>query len=489
MVLSSILPKDGIYSAADPKSILISSICDRIDEIKEGTLFICHIGARFSPLAHLEEIAARGAAAILMAEANASSMEAPLPCFYAADLLRAEAEILKRFYENTLTRVTLFAVTGTNGKTSTAMILAHLFHSAGIPSGYMGTLGVYLNDEELPTSNGGLTTPSAASVYQRIETLVKRGATHIVLEASSHAIAQGRIAGLSFDSVLFTNLTEDHLDYHGTMEAYFAAKKTIFIQAKKAIINADDDYGARLLEELPIPCKSIAAIADHADYSVDELHESGTESTQYLCRAPFGTFAVEYPLFGAFNVYNTLLAIATAVEAGLCPDEIQRALRTVKRPKGRLERLPLSKPFSVIIDYAHTPDAVKGALKAVRRVAKGRLLALFGAGGEREREKRPKMAEIAVTLSDMVILTSDNPRGEAPSAIFSDLLSGIGAHENYILIPNRADAIRYALGILKENDVLLLLGKGHEEYLLVGEEKRDFSERAIVYCYFKERES
>ena len=338
-------------------------------------------------------------------------------------------------------------------------------------------------------TNGTMTTPSAAALYQRLSTLVGLGAEYVVMEVSSHAVVQGRVGGLSFDSAIFTNLSEDHLDYHGSMEEYYLAKKRLFAQAARAIVCTDDDYGARLCRELTIPHKRVAVIDTDADYTLGELYEAGMERTQYLCQAPYGSFEVVYPLFSAFNVYNTLLAIAAASEAGLCPGEITRALRTLPQPCGRLEKLPLKKPFSVVIDYAHTPDAVQGAIKTVRRATRGRLLTLLGAGGEREREKRPKMAKIAVTHSDTVLFTSDNSRTESPAAIFSDLLSGVGTKKNFLLIPDRADAIRHGIDLLREEDTLLLLGKGHEEYLIEGEEARPFSERRVVYDYLKEKES
>lgn len=488
MLLSAILPKNGVYSEADPKEVLIESICDRIQDIKGRALFICKEGARFSPIEHLDEIEGAGAAAILLSKGCHPKSPPTVPCFYAEDLTEAEGQVLKRFYADVLKELKLFAVTGTNGKTSTALFLAHLFHSSGIPTAYIGTLGTLFGDEDL-SDGTAMTTPSAAALYRQLSRLAERGARQVVMEVSSHAIAQERVSTLPFCSAIFTNLSEDHLDYHKTMEKYYRTKKRLFSQAELAIVCVDDDYGARLCSELTIPVRRVAVLADEADYTVADWYENGTEDTQYLCVAPFGSFGVTYPLFSSFNVYNTLLAIAAASEAGLCPDQISRALRTLPHPRGRLEKLSLDEPFSVIIDYAHTPDAVKGAIKAVRRSSHGRLFVLLGAGGEREREKRPKMAEIAVSLSDTVILTSDNPRGEDPTHIFSDLLSGVGRRKNYILIPDRADAIRYALSFLRDRDTLLLLGKGHEEYLIEGEKRIAFSEKQTVYDYFKEKKA
>lgn len=487
MLLSAILPKQGIYSEADPSSISIKSVCDRIQDVSANALFICKEGANFSPILHIEEIERAGAAAILLSKNSVPPRKTALPCFFADDLREAEQHVLRRFYESTLRQLKLFAVTGTNGKTSTALFLSHLFEASGIPCAYIGTLGTRFRGEDL-ADGAEMTTPSAAILFRRLFRLLEMGATHVVMEVSSHAIAQERITVLSFSAVIFTNLSEDHLDYHGTMEEYYRTKKRLFKQTALAIVCVDDDYGVRLCSELTIPVRRVAVLDETADYTAEEWYETGTESTQYLCRAPFGSFPVTYPLFSAFNVYNTLLAIAAASESGLCPDQIVHALRTLPHPCGRLEKLPIGAPFSVIIDYAHTPDAVKGAIDAVRRASRGRLFVLLGAGGEREREKRPKMAKNAVTRSDMVIFTSDNPRNEASSDIFCDLLTGVGECKNYILIPDRADAIRYALAHLSEGDTLLLLGKGHEEYLIEGNERTAFSERRIVYDYLKEKD-
>ena len=485
MRLSDLLPKEGVFGEYDPSLITVSGVCTHTEKLQKGMLFIAKRGARTDATKLLDKIEEKGAGALLLEENTTLCRETKIPCFYAKNITLTEAKIWERYYGDPAKNLRIFGVTGTNGKTSTAEFLTHIFNTAGIPTAYIGTLGTRFKDTVI-ASGDTMTTPPAEALYRTLRELVDLGARALVMEVSSHAASQGRVALLNFESLLFTNLTEDHLDYHGSMENYFIAKRSLFAQAKLAIINKDDDYGQRLLAEFPVK-RSIAVIED-ADYTVSDLHENGYESTQYSCVSPSGVFSVSYPFFGSFHVYNTLLATAAALSAGACFEDVRRALSTLKAPKGRLEVLPLNKEYTVIIDYAHTPDAMACAIKSVRRLTRGRLFVVFGAGGEREREKQPQMGHIAVSLATHVFLTEDNPRGEAQAQIFSDILLGIKNNDNYSVIENRADAIRTALDSLVDGDTLLLLGKGHEEYLLIGEEKRFFSEREIVYEHLKEKE-
>lgn len=489
MRLSTLFSDLAVSGTLPPTEVTVSAVCDHTDEITPGCLFICKAGRRFSPLAHLDEIEARGAAALLLAKGEALPKKTTLPIFYAEDLARTEAAVLDRFYGYPTKKLRLFAVTGTNGKTSTALFLAHLFHASGIPCGYMGTLGATMGGAPIDSEHSTMTTPTPTLIYRRLSRFAALGAECVIMEVSSHALGEERIPLLHFECALFTNLSEDHLDYHGSMEQYFCAKASLFAMAERAIVNRDDAYGERLLANAPCPTESIAVVAEGGDYFVRDLYENGVHGTQYLCCAPFGEFPVAYPLFGAFNVYNTLLAIAAALRAGLCPEQIKQALLSLPTPKGRLERLPLDTGFSVIIDYAHTPDAMENALKAVRRCTRGRLVALFGAGGDREREKRPQMGKIACRLADTALITADNARSEAQAQIFSDILSGLGAEKNYLLIPDRKEAIRIGVSLLERDDTLLLLGKGHEEYMIEGGVTRHFSEREIVAEALKEKKT
>ncbi len=486
MRLSDLLPQTGIRSNHSPEAITVCGVSDHTGRLEKGMLFIAKQGRRTNAVELLQEIEEKGAAAILLAEGAVLPRETDVPCFYASDLPEAEAEIWERYYGNPASKLRIFGVTGTNGKTGTAEFLAHILNESGIPTAYIGTLGTCFKGETLSAESDTMTTPIPSILYRHLRWLLDRGAEAVVMEVSSHAASQGRVRRLCFESLLFTNLTEDHLDYHKTMEAYYLAKRSLFRQARLAIVNRDDDYGERLLSELSIEKRSIAVIED-ADYTVRDLHENGYKSTHYTCVSSFGELPVSYPFFGAFQVYNTLLAIAAALCAGVCPEQVRWALLTLNAPKGRLEVLPTPKGFTVIVDYAHTPDAFEAAIKTVKRRARGRLFVLFGAGGEREQEKRPKMGRIAVALSDHAFITEDNPRSEDPSKIIDDILSGIEAKGSYTVIPDRKQAIERALDTLKAGDTLLLLGKGHEEYIIRGEEKLPFSERQIVHDYLKKK--
>lgn len=487
MKLSELLPDEGIQSKSDPRQIEITCVCDHTDDIVRGALFVAIRGTHIDPISLLDVIEEKGAAALLLPVDVDLPRPPRIPCFFAKELPALVPKLWARYYREPSKGLRLFAVTGTNGKTTTALILTHLLNSAGIPTAYIGTLGTSFQGKSSVDRECGMTTPSAHHLQRRLRMLADDGASAVVLEVSSHAVAQKRVAGLSFESVIFTNLTQEHLDYHKTMENYFAAKRALFDQAKLAVINRDDDYGERLLLSLACPKKSVAVI-DDADYTISDLHEMGDEGTEYQCCTPFGNFTVYYPLFGAFNVYNTLLAIATAVHAGLCPFEITKALASLEKPKGRLEKLPLGKEYSVIIDYAHTPDAMENAIKAAAHVTKARLFVLFGAGGDREREKRAKMGEIACRLATHAFITRDNPREESETAILEDILKDIRERSNYTVIQDRAIAIRAAMDALRTGDTLLLLGKGHEEYMISGREKTPFSEREVVYDYLRKKE-
>ncbi len=488
MLLSQLFADIKITGSIPPDFIEISGVCERTAEIVPGVLFLCKRGTHADAADYLDEIEQRGAVALLRDARHPLPRAPRIPCFYTPDIACAEAKIWSRFYGEPERSLRLVAVTGTNGKTSTALFLHHILNSSGISTGYIGTLGAFgAHGESIHRATCGNTTPSPEFLYEYLRRFVNRGITTVVLEVSSHALIQKRVCLLSFRAALFTNLSEDHLDYHKTMTNYFMAKRQLFDQSELAIINKDDEHGAMLLEALPCPCRSVGVI-EKADFTAEAPYENGTESTQYLCHAPFGEFPVSYPLFGTFNVYNTLLAIAAAASLGACPEEIARAMKTLPHPRGRLEVLPTKQDFSIIIDYAHTPDAMEQVIKTVRPKTRGKLLLVFGTGGEREREKRPIMGEIACRLADIVFITTDNPRGEAQTDIFKDIVSGVGNSDNYTVIENRGEAICAALSLLSAGDTLLLLGKGHEEYILSSEGRLFFSEREIIHAYLEKKD-
>ena len=486
MKLTNLIPEANPLTSVDP-DLSIQGVTDHTDHVCPGDLFICRKGEHFDPFYLLPLVEKKGAAAIV-AEEGSPLPALNIPCVFVKSIRETEADIWRNFYGNPERDLTLIGITGTNGKTSTALILSHILTSSGICCGYIGTLGVKLGDRSLThLAAEGVTTPPPSLLYKALRSLRNNGAETVIIEVSSHALAQARVHGLVFDRALFTNLTEDHLDYHGTMDAYFEAKSTLFRQTRKAILNVDDPYGKRLFSQLSCD-KTDCGVIENSSHRVEDLYEKEGEDTKYTCVTPYASFQISYPLCGAFNVYNTLLAITTALQCGVCQEQVRRALLSLPPIPGRMERLSLNAPFSVIIDYAHTPDAMEQAIKAARRITHGRVLVLFGAGGDREKEKRPIMGRIAEENADFCIVTSDNARTESTCAILSDILSGMRKKEKRLVVSDRRQAILTALSYLKAGDTLLLLGKGHEAYLITREGKQPFSEKEIVYSYVREHE-
>lgn len=377
----------------------------------------------------------------------------------------------------------LVAVTGTNGKTSVSTLLADMLRKNGEKTGLIGT--VSCSDGELVTASS-YTTPPPAILYPLLAEMVKNGVTTVIMEASSHALAQERLFGLPFDLAIFTNLTRDHLDYHGTREAYLAAKAKLFTAAHRSLINADDSAAKEIAFHAAGDVYYCSAINPYAEFIIE--HPLCTEDGITLSlRAMNENIAVQAPLFGAFNVYNLSQAVAAAYLLGISKTNIERTVTSLHAPLGRLEKLPDTGDISVFIDYAHTPDALEKALTALRPHA-ARLTVLFGAGGDRDTGKRAEMGRIAELYADFAIITDDNPRNESPEDIRRDILSGI-KNENHVTLPDRKKAITHAVLSAAPGETLLLAGKGHEEYIIDRFGRHDFSERMIVADAIKHRNS
>lgn len=333
-----------------------------------------------------------------------------------------------------------------------------------------------------------MTTPPPSRLYRTLSAFSEAGVEVAVLEVSSHAIAQKRTAPISFDVGIFTNLSAEHLDYHPTMEDYYLTKASLFSRCDSAVINVDDEYGERLAREVGCECLS-CGIVHTAPFAATEPNEIPKKGTNYVYHAPFGSFPLFCPMIGAFNVYNSLLAATAALRLGLCGAQVRRGMRSLPPVRGRMERLDVSAwtEGDVIIDYAHTPLAMKEALRAARVGTRGRLLALFGAGGERDVGKRAQMGRLAVEYADFSYVTADNTRNEPLSHIIKDILGGMDGFQNYRVVTDRRRAICEALDELRAGDTLLLLGKGHETYDLTANGRRPFSEREIILSHLKER--
>ncbi|MEH2921699.1 UDP-N-acetylmuramoyl-L-alanyl-D-glutamate--2,6-diaminopimelate ligase [Samsonia erythrinae] len=453
-----------------------------------GDLFVAIVGHKTDGRRYIPQAIAQGVAAII-AEADDEAADGSVcemhgvPVVYLSNLNQRLSALAGRFYQQPAEKIQLIGVTGTNGKTTTTQLLAQWSQALGETSAVMGTVGNGLLGRATPTEN---TTGSAVDVQQMLSQLVEQGATFAAMEVSSHGLVQHRVAALPFAAAVFTNLSRDHLDYHGDMESYEAAKWTLFTDHRvgQMIINADDEVGLRWLSKLPdavavtmennlVPgCRGRWLKAIQIDY-----HDNGAT---IAFESSWGHGEIESRLMGAFNVSNMLLALATLLSLGYPLDKLVTTGSLLQPVCGRMEVFHTDGKPTVVVDYAHTPDALEKALEAARLHCKGKLWCVFGCGGDRDKGKRPLMGGIAEQLADCVVVTDDNPRSEEPQAIVADILSGLLDAGRAQVIHGRAEAVTSAIMQAKENDVVLVAGKGHEDYQLVGNRRLDYSDRITV---------
>ena len=454
----------------------VSTITDDSRQAGRGALFVAVRGTARDGHEYLTAARGQGAAAAIV-EDEERARQAGIPALVVREGRRAAAVAAAAFYGEPARRLRLIGVTGTNGKTTTVSILRHLLDEPEARAASIGTLGVLLGSagEEVP-GGGGLTTPGPVELQRLLRQLADAGARSVAMEVSSHSLDQRRVEGILYDAGVFTNLTRDHLDYHGTFEAYFAAKALLVDHLKPdgaAVINADDPAWAQLgrLRRLV----SFGIHAEGADYRATDVAFTprGSEFTLAL-DAPR---RVRVPLIGDFNVANALGAAVAAFVVGERAETIVERLATIPQVAGRLELI--NEAPTVLRDYAHTPDALERALQAVRPFTPGRLIVVFGAGGDRDRGKRPEMGAVAESRADVVIVTSDNPRTEDPERILDDIVAGM-VRQKHERIEDRHAAIARALQMAREGDVVVLAGKGHETYQIRGTTKHPFDEREIV---------
>nr|WP_290223066.1 UDP-N-acetylmuramoyl-L-alanyl-D-glutamate--2,6-diaminopimelate ligase [Trichocoleus desertorum] len=448
-----------------------------------GDLFIGMPGTRVDGGEFWPSAIASGAVAALVSSTAAQKRphtESEDACVIpAADMVQACAQVAAAFYDYPAQKLQLVGVTGTNGKTTTTHLIEFLLNQANPSTALFGTLYARWPGYQKTAAH---TTPFAIDLQQNLAAAVAAGCEYGVMEVSSHALAQGRVLGCGFEVAVFTNLTQDHLDYHRDLEDYFAAKALLFSPAYltgRAIINLDDAYGRRLIDQLPAEqVWSYSTQDSSADlWTSDLTYESnGVSGTLHT---PKGAIAFLSPLVGQFNLANLLAAVGTALHLGLDLPALVAALPQFSGVPGRMERVQINanQDISVIVDYAHTPDSLENLLKAARPFIKERMICVFGCGGDRDRTKRPQMGKIAADLADLAIVTSDNPRTEDPERILQDILAGIPASVNPLVICDRAEAIRTAILEAKPGDGVLIAGKGHEDYQILGTEKIHFDDR------------
>ena len=459
----------------------ISGICYDTRQLQPGCLFVALPGYKTDGHRFIREALEKGAAAVLCQRAPGE----PGPWLVAEDSRAALAAVSANWFGHPAEELTVLGVTGTNGKTTTTYLLkAMLEGAAGARVGLIGTNQNLIGEEILPAHR---TTPESWEVQRLLREMVDAGCTHVVMEVSSHALALHRVDGIHFAAGIFTNLTRDHLDFHGTMEAYREAKGLLFRQCGRAVLNLDDEAGRYYAGHVPCPAVTYSENKDEADLTAKNIRLfPGRVEFEAVTRGDIRR--VKLPIPGGFTIYNALGVIACGLALGLPLGPAAAALEKARGVKGRVEVVPVPAGFTVIIDYAHSPDALENILTTLRDFTPGRLICLFGCGGDRDRTKRPLMGEIAAALADFVVVTSDNPRTEPPGAIISDILEGMrGEGAPYVVVPDRREAIRLALDRAEDGDVVVLAGKGHETTQEVNGVKHHLDEREEVAAYFAQK--
>jgi UDP-N-acetylmuramoyl-L-alanyl-D-glutamate--2,6-diaminopimelate ligase len=446
---------------------------------QEGDLFVAISGAKTDGHHFIAESIQRGARAIIVEQMPSQPLDVPVVSV--ADTRHALAQISAEFFSHPSREIQLVGITGTNGKTTTAYVIESIFKAAGRAVGVIGTVNYRLRGKERPAPT---TTPQSYDLQRLLREMITDNVQYVVMEVSSHALDQERVRGCHFDAGVFTNLSPEHLDYHEDMDRYFAAKKRFFqeilIETEKdpwAIINLDDPLLRGLHKELP-PLRAMTYGLDHGE--VRAAHrEVSLEGIRATLATPAGPMEIQTPLVGEYNLYNIMAATAVGISLGIPPEAIGKGIEALHLVPGRMERVGAGNPW-VLVDYAHTPDALEKTIREVKRLAKGALLVVFGCGGDRDKSKRAPMGRIGAQWSDLAIITSDNPRTEDPLKIIEEIEKGAReiAPHRYRVIPDRREAIKEAIALAGSEDIVLITGKGHEDYQIVGEERFPFDDRA-----------
>ena len=465
--------------------VSVNAITDDSRAVSTHSLFVAVKGERVDGHEFIPA-AMRGGMVALVSQQPVR--EVSVPSIHVDDSRKALGLLGSRFYGDPSSHIRMIGVTGTNGKTTTTYVCKALLEALGHSVGLIGTVAYQIGERTIPATH---TTPGSLELQQLLAEMVGGGSTTAVMEVSSHALAQDRTSGCEYDVAVFSNLTQDHLDFHKTMEEYFQAKLRLFTGLKtgnkankRAIVNIDDHYGSRIVERCPAPVWTYALKAK-ADLRAEAVRLS-LQGTTFTAATPVGSFPIESHLVGEHNVYNLLAAIGVALHEGATPAQIREAVAKVVNVPGRFERVIAGQPFTVAVDYAHTEDALVRLLTAAQALKTGRIITVFGCGGDRDRGKRPKMGEAAVRYSDVVILTSDNPRTEDPLSILEQVEVGVieglrqRPHVQYRKVPDRREAIEVAVREAHRADMVLIAGKGHEDYQIIGTKKIHFDDRKVA---------
>ncbi len=473
MTLSELLEGIEIIESQGNISVKISGIAFNSNEVKPGDVFVCIEGFKTDGHDFAYDALEKGAVAVV---AQKKIEDTAATMVIVPNTRLALARIAAAYYNYPHRKFKLMGVTGTNGKTTTTYLVKSILENCGQKVGLIGTNQNMIGDEIIPSHH---TTPDSLELMELFEKMAEEEVDTVIMEVSSHSLALDRVAALEFDVSAFTNITQDHLDFHKTMDNYIDAKAMLFKKCRKAVLNADDPAFEKMVKS----CE-----CDVISYGAE--NESNLSASNVVYKANGVEFDISYDgetkkaqlaIPGKFSVYNALTAAGCCLAAGLSISQVVEGLKTARGVKGRIEVVETNTDYTVIIDYAHTPDGLLNILNTIRGFANGRVVTLFGCGGDRDKTKRPQMGKIAGELSDFCVVTSDNPRTEEPSEIIRDVLVGISETNcEYVVVENRFEAIEYALDNAKKNDIILLAGKGHETYQILKDRTIVFDEREIV---------
>jgi UDP-N-acetylmuramoyl-L-alanyl-D-glutamate--2,6-diaminopimelate ligase len=484
MKLDTLLRDVRHLSATGPRDRDVTGVACDSRQVRQGFVFVAVDGTEKDGRLFVKDAVGHGAIAVVSKDEVDTGRD--ICRVRVEDARLAVAELSCAFFNRPADRLQMIGVTGTNGKTTTVYMVGNILRAAGLKTGLITTVEYQIGERVIPASR---TTPEAPALQSMLAQVVGAGCRSLAMEVSSHALSQKRTAGIDFDAAVFTNLTQDHLDYHQTMESYFDAKKLLFsdLGRKKkqaaAVINVDDPCGERLSGWNEIRANVLTyGMGTNAKIRAEDIKLSASGSS-FLAVTPWGTTRIELALLGRFNISNALAATACCGSMGIKLDVIAKALSNVTSVPGRLENIPTKKGFQVFVDYAHTDDALGHVLKTLREIVKGRIILVFGCGGNRDRTKRQLMGQVASHLADYSVVTSDNPRKENPSDIIAQIKEGFGGSQAFEIIEDRAEAIKRAVNMAADGDVVLIAGKGHENFQEFANMSVSFDDRQVVRRY------
>jgi UDP-N-acetylmuramoyl-L-alanyl-D-glutamate--2,6-diaminopimelate ligase len=478
MTLAELITRAGLAAGGDVEPVAIDALTCDSREAGAGVCFVAVRGSDVDGHRFIPQAVAAGCVAVICEDS--AKVPAGVPCVVLPETRLAAGRLAQAFYDDPAKAMTVIGITGTNGKSTVAWILREMLAAHGCKAGLLGTIEYDTGGGTVPAGN---TTPGPMMLAKLMAEMVANGCTHVVMEVSSHALDQHRIEGIDVDVAIWMNLTGDHLDYHHDMDQYAQAKQMLFTGLRPdaaAILNRDDSWAEAFAQvsTAPITWYGLSTAADiHA--RIDEI---STRGTRFGLITPEGDVDVTTPLIGRHNVFNSLAAATAGRAMGMNLAEIAQALSQITCIPGRLQRVASSQPFDVFVDYAHTDDALVNVLGALRPVTTGQLLVVFGCGGDRDRTKRPRMAQAAADRADTMVITSDNPRTEAPEAVVEDILAGLNTEQRSeaIVELDRRRAIEMAIGAAGPGDVVLIAGKGHETYQIIGSQRHDFDDVQVA---------